>query len=179
MSKIEKLESRIAYQNKWMTLREDSILRNGVQRGVFGVVEKPDFVVIVAVENGYIHLVNQYRYPLGANFWELPQGSWEENAEADPAEIAAGELKEETGIEAGSMRHIAHQLLAPGFCTQGYHIFLAEQLTFGEAEPDAEEHDIVSARFSLAEFEDMIHSEIIKDSTTIAAYLLVKSKGLV
>ena len=41
---------------------------------MYGIVEKPDFAVIAAIENGKVYLVEQLRYPVGSRFWELPPG---------------------------------------------------------------------------------------------------------
>ncbi|MGB1311824.1 MAG: ADP-ribose pyrophosphatase, partial [Leucothrix sp.] len=72
MKEIETLESRIVYQNKWMSVREDKICRASGAEGVFGVVDKADFVVILPIQDDDIYLVEQYRYPVEKRFWELP-----------------------------------------------------------------------------------------------------------
>lgn len=105
---------------------------------MFGVVEKPDFVVIIPIADGCIHLVEQYRYPVQRRYWELPQGSWEDNPDADPAIIAAGELREETGLIAGKMHYVGHQYLAYGYSNQGYHIYLATDLQQQQSSLDYE-----------------------------------------
>jgi ADP-ribose pyrophosphatase len=103
---IETLGTRCVYENRWMRVREDAIRRRDGSEGVYGIVEKPDFVVIVPVEeDGRIHLVQQYRYPVGARDWAFPQGAWEETPGADPADMARGELQEETGLIAARMVH--------------------------------------------------------------------------
>jgi ADP-ribose pyrophosphatase len=90
---IETLGTRCVYENRWMRVREDAIRRRDGSEGVYGIVEKPDFVVIVPVEeDGRIHLVQQYRYPVGT-------------PGADPADMARGELQEETGLIAARMVH--------------------------------------------------------------------------
>ena len=62
-SDIKTLGSRVVYENRWMRVREDAIRRRDGSDGIYGVVEKPDFAVIVPVEDdGRIHLVQQYRY---------------------------------------------------------------------------------------------------------------------
>ena len=106
--------SRIAYQTRWMTVREDQIERADGQQGLYSVVEKSDFVVVAAVQDGMIHLVEQYRYPVGQRFWEMPQGSWE-GRQIDPLELARAELREETGLLAAEMRHAGRLYLAYGF----------------------------------------------------------------
>ncbi|QNT68225.1 NUDIX hydrolase [Defluviicoccus vanus] len=75
-TEISTVGSRVVYRNRWMTVREDAILRADGAAGIYGVVERPDFVVVIPVEaDGSVHLVEQYRYPVGARFWGLPQGA--------------------------------------------------------------------------------------------------------
>jgi ADP-ribose pyrophosphatase len=63
---IETTSTRFVYENRWMRVREDTIRRRDGSSGIYGVVEKPDFVVIIPVEDdGQVHLVEQYRYPGG------------------------------------------------------------------------------------------------------------------
>jgi len=178
MPKIKQLTSKVIYQNKWMKVFEDTIERPSGHHGIYGVVEKPDFAVIAAIEDHHIHLVQQYRYPVKARYWEMPQGTWERDGEIDPLELAKGELQEETGLIAANMLHVAHQYLAYGFCNQGYHVYLASQLVQAENKLDPEEEDLITQRFSLKEFERMILNGKIKDATTVNAYGLIKMKQL-
>ncbi len=140
---IETTSTRLVYENRWMRVREDTIRRRDGSIGIYGVVEKPDFVVIVPVEDdGRVHLVEQYRYPVKGRYWELPQGSWEQEPGADPMEMARGELREETGLDAAHMTYIGHLFEACGYADQGYHIFLATGLRHGDAEREHEEQDL-------------------------------------
>ena len=160
-----------------MTVREDQVLRADGTPGAYGVVEKPDFVVVAAVDSGKLYLVEQYRYPVGDRFWELPQGSWEQG-DADPLELARGELREETGLEACSMVQAGHLFLAYGYSNQGYHIFLASDLTQLAPQREPEEQGLIAKPFPITEVEGMIRSGEIKDATTIAAFGLLRLKGL-
>lgn len=179
MTEIKTLASKTVYQNKWMRVREDKIRRASGAEGIFGVVEKPDFVVIIPISDGYIHLVEQYRYPVQGRYWELPQGSWEDNPDADHALIAAGELREETGLQAGQMQYLGHQYLAYGYSNQGYHIYLASDLQQQERALDQEEEGLISRPFTLMQFEQMIISGVIKDATSTNAYNLARLKGFI
>jgi len=179
MKEIETLESKSVYKNKWMSVREDRIKRASGAEGIFGVVDKPDFVVILPIHEGHIYIVEQYRYPVEKRFWELPQGSWEDNKDADHLLVAAGELKEETGLVANRMAYLGHQFLAYGYSSQGYHMYLATELELSSTQLDAEEEGLISKRVSIEEFENMILSGVIKDATTVNTYGIAKLKGLI
>jgi len=179
VKEIEKISSRVTYQNNWMTVREDKVRRASGAEGIYGVVDKPDFVAIIPVQNNFIHLVEQYRYPVEGRYWEIPQGSWEENPEADNSIVAAGELKEETGLVAGKMEYIGHIFQAYGYSNQGFHLYLATELQKTGQSLDQEEEGLITKKFSIEEFEKMIASAVVKDATTISAYGFAKLKSLV
>jgi len=104
---IETIGTRLVYQNRWMRVREDSIRYRDGSTGIYGVVEKPDFVVIAAIDDaGRLQLVQQFRYPVGARFWELPQGAWEQQPDADPIDVLRF-LLDQNGL---SQRDIATEL---------------------------------------------------------------------
>ena len=176
---IECVASRLVYENRWMRLREDHIRHQNGSEGFFSVVEKPDFAVIAAIENSHIHLVEQYRYPLKGRFWELPQGSLENQADATPLEVARTELQEETGLVAGTMTHIGHLSLAPGYSNQGCDVFLASNLSLSQQSLSIEEQGLITRAFSLAEFEAMVASGAIRDATTVAAFGLLRVRGVI
>jgi len=72
---ITTTSSRIAYENRWMRVREDRIAYADGTPGLYGVVEKRDFILVVARGgDGRVHLVEQYRYPIGARQWEFRKG---------------------------------------------------------------------------------------------------------
>lgn len=177
---IRTVESRVVYENRWMRVREDAIERSDGSRGLYGVVEKPDFVAIAAIDRprGLIHLVEQYRYPVAGRYWELPQGSWETRPDVPPEQVACAELAEETGIVASKMVYVGALFLAYGYSSQRYHVFLAEDLKHGATALEAEEADLVSHAFPLSEVEAMIADGTIRDATTVAALGLIRLKGL-
>lgn len=174
---IKQLSSKVVYENRWMRVKEDEIGRADGSKGIYGVVEKPDFVIILPVEGDSIHLVEQYRYPVKARFWELPQGSWETNEEASPEEIAKGELFEETGLVAHQIDYLGFEYLAYGYSNQKYHIFYATDLEQQQARLELEEQDLICKKVLIAEFEEMILEGTIRDATSICAYSLAKMKG--
>lgn len=176
---ISTLGTRVVYQNRWMTVREDAIRRQDGSQGLYGVVEKPNFVVIVPVEeDGSVHLVEQFRYPVQQRFWEFPQGAWEQAPNADPLDVARGELQEETGLIADRMAYVGHLFQGYGFATQGYHVFLAQGLSRTTTNLDHEEQGLITRLYPFATLIDMILSGEIKDATTVAAFGLLQLKGL-
>ena len=175
---ITTLSSREVYRNHWMRVREDEILRSNGERGIYGVVEKHDAAIILPIDQGRGWLVEQFRYTIQKRALELPQGGWEMEVE-NPEELARGELKEETGLEAAQMTHLGNLWIAYGFLRQKQHVYLATGLTHTEKEPDAEEHDLVVRSVAVDEFEEMMRSGVIRDGCTLAAwglYLLWKAQ---
>lgn len=176
---IATVSSRVVYENRWMRVREDETrLRDGTA-GLYGFVEKADFVIIAPIDRGIVHLVQQFRYPVRSRQWEFPQGSWESSPDIDPVEVARGELAEETGLRAGRMEEAGRLYPLYGTVTQSFRIFLASELTPGEARPEHSEQDLVTMSVPLAEFERMIVDGSIKDAGTVAAFGLLRLKGLV
>src|SRR5688500_7752567 len=72
---IRRVASREVYRNTWLTLREDDIRRSDGSKGVYAVVDKPTYALIIARDGNRFQLVEQFRYPLGLRRWEFPQGT--------------------------------------------------------------------------------------------------------
>lgn len=166
---ITTLASREIYSNQWLRLREDRILRSNGKEGIYSVVDKEDCAIILPIDNGQVWLVEQFRYTIQERALELPQGGWEREI-ADPEELARGELKEETGLNAAQMTYLGFLWIAYGFSRQKQHVFVATGLTLEQCEPDDTEHDLVIHTKSLEEFEQMMLDGRIRDASTIAAW---------
>ena len=72
---MESLGTREVYANQWMTVREDSVRRADGSTGIYGVVDKPDYALIIPLDGERVRLVEQFRYPIGMRRWEFPQGT--------------------------------------------------------------------------------------------------------
>jgi 8-oxo-dGTP pyrophosphatase MutT (NUDIX family) len=170
---IKTISSREVYRNHWTRVREDVIERANGQRGIYGVVDKDPACIIIPLETtpegDFLTLVEQYRFTVGGRFMELPQGGWE-TADAEPVEMARGELAEETGLRAERVTLLATLQIGYGVLNQKQHIFLAEGLTQGERELDVEESDLVVHRVSVAQFEAMLVDGTIVDGCSAAAW---------
>jgi 8-oxo-dGDP phosphatase len=161
------------YRNNWMTVREDTVRRPDGSEGIYGVIDKPTYALVIAVEGDRIRLVEQFRYPLGLRRWEFPQGTAPDRADMDPAELAARELREETGLRAATMTPLGNLDVAAGLTSQRGQIFLATGLTEGTPDLEHEEQDLRSAWFTRREVEQMIRAGEITDSQSIAAWALL------
>jgi len=171
--------TRVTYENRWMRVREDAIRRRDGSPGIYGVVEKDGFTLVVPIhDDGSVELVQQYRYPVGERLWEFPMGMWGPRG-TDPLVVAAHELREETGLVATHLRQVGTMYEAPGTMNQGAHIVLATGLTRGEAALETEEQDLISRRIPRPEFDRMIRDGEIRDAITMAAWGLLLVKGLV
>jgi len=174
---IKTISSREVYRNPWTSVREDVIERANGKRGIYGVVDKDPACIVIPLESGrdgqFVYLLEQFRYTVGARMWEFPQGSWEV-AEVVPEDLARGELREETGLTAERMTHLSTLQIAYGVMNQKQHVFLAEGLRMGNADPDAEESDLVVRRVSVSEFEEMVLDGTIVDNCSVAAWGLYR-----
>ena len=143
------------------------------ERGIYGVVDKDPACIIIPLdptpEGDFLYLVEQFRYTVGARFMELPQGGWE-LADADPEEMARGELREETGLNAERMTLLTTLQIGYGVMDQKHHVFLAEGLSQGAHDRDAEESDLDVHRVSVADFETMLLDGRIVDNCSAAAW---------
>lgn len=174
---MRRLSSREVYANPWMTLTEDEIERRDGSTGHYAVVHSPDFVLVIPYDGARYHLVEQYRYPVGARFWEFPQGAVRTADPLTPEEMAAIELAEETGLRARRLARLGFLHDGYGRSTNGFHVLLATELTPGPAHREPEEQDMRTAAFTLDEIWDMIRDGRLTDAASVAALALLERHG--
>jgi 8-oxo-dGDP phosphatase len=173
VDQIQRVASREVYRNDWMTVREDAVRRPDGTDGVYGVVDKPTYALIIACDGDRFRLVEQFRYPIGLRRWEFPQGTAPGRADVEPTELAARELREETGLRAESMVAIGLLDVAPGMSSQRGMVFVATGITEGEHEREHTEQDMHREWFTREEVEPMIRDGEITDAQSIAAWALL------
>ena len=171
---MQTIGTRQVYVNAWMSVREDAIRLLDGTESIYGVIDKPTYALVIPRDGDRLHLVEQFRYPVGGRRWEFPQGTAPDRAAVDPTELAASELAEETGLRAGRMEDIGTIDVAPGMSSQRGHVFLATALTQGPTAREHSEQDMTTAWFTVAEFEEMVRTGGVTDSQTLAAYLLLQ-----
>ena len=170
---VRQVSSRTVYRNRWLSLREDEVRRPDGSAGLYSVVDKPDFALVIPAEPDGFHLVEQYRYPVGGRYWEFPQGTSSLGVVVPPGELARAELAEETGLRAERMELLGHLHCAYGMSSQGFDVFLATGLTPGPAAREATEQDMRQRRVTRAEFDELVRAGRITDDSTLAAYALL------
>jgi 8-oxo-dGTP pyrophosphatase MutT (NUDIX family) len=163
----KKLSSRVAYENPWIRVREDTVIRPDGSEGIYGVVVTPPSVMIVAVTpRNEVYLTAQHRYTNGLYSWELPAGGSDGQ---DPLEAARRELEEEAGLLAEHWMEIGSFYPMNGIASEVCHVFLAKGLQEGAkaVQPDEEIHEVRGIPFR--EVMDMVGRGAITDGMTIAA----------
>jgi 8-oxo-dGTP pyrophosphatase MutT (NUDIX family) len=177
VNQIHRVASREVYRNDWLTLREDDIQRPDGSPGIYAVIDKPTYALVIPRDGDRFHLVEQFRYPLGMRRWEFPQGTAPGRQHVEAGELAARELREETGLRATSMKPLGMLDVAPGMTSQRGWVFLATDIVEGEHDREHEEQDMHSEWFSRGELERMIREGEITDAQSIAAWALLLLSG--
>jgi ADP-ribose pyrophosphatase len=138
------------------------------------VVRHIGSAVMMAVDDKKrVLLVRQYRLPADKYLWELPAGRLDDGEK--PLQAAKRELKEETGYTAKKWTKLASYYASPGFVQERMTIFLAEDLTSGEATPMDDER--IEARwFKRKELASMIKEGKIEDGKTLIGFLRWRSR---
>lgn len=179
---MEQVETRVVYANPWISVREDLVRREDGTTSVYGVVDKPDFCVVLprtTPADGPGHgwwLVEQHRYPVGARRWEFPQGTWPSGATGSLEDLARAELAEETGLRAARLTPLGGFDLAAGLTSQRGHAWLAEGLVPGEQRLEETEADLVTGWVSREELAAMVSDGRLVDAVTLAALTLLAAR---
>jgi ADP-ribose pyrophosphatase len=138
-----------------------------IQRAI--VRHQGSAVVMPVDDKDRILLVKQYRLPAKKFLWELPAGR------IDPGETALQaakrELKEETGLRAKKWTKLVKYWASPGFLEEAMNLYLAQELTQGEATP-MEDERIERRWFGKRELGQLIAEGQIEDGKTIIGFHL-------
>ncbi len=154
----------------FLRIRVDTLRYANGHEGPIDIIEHPGGVTLVAFDReGSLLLVRQYRHPAGRDLLELPAGTLDPNE--TPEACAERELQEETGYRPGRLERLGGFYLAPGYCTEYQHIFLATDLSESRLEGDASE-ELRLVAVSLDAALRMCAEGEIEDAKTLGALLL-------
>jgi 8-oxo-dGTP pyrophosphatase MutT (NUDIX family) len=168
--------TRVVYENAWIRVHEDAVVRPDGGDGVFGVVEvrSPAVFVVALTDADEIVLITVDRHTVGRSV-EVPAGGTDGE---DPLAAARRELAEETGLAAREWRPVGIMNALNGVCRAPELVFLATGL--GPApgfagssgvRTRAEEGIHGVRRVPVAEVLDLVRDGGITDGETVAALM--------
>jgi 8-oxo-dGTP pyrophosphatase MutT (NUDIX family) len=167
------LNSKLVYESPWIAVNKHETINPAGKPAVYSVVNFKNLAIgILPLSNdGYTWLVGQWRYPLNAYSWEIPEGGGPLGEK--PLDTAVRELKEETGIVASEFKEIMQLHLSNSATDEHAHVFLATDLRFEEAEPE-ETEDLKVKKVHINDAFNMVQSGEITDAISVAAIYKVK-----
>lgn len=164
--------SKIDYECPYLKVRHDVLaLPNGIIANYY-IVMKPNASGIIAIRDGKVLLVKQYRHPIAAVTYEFPMGMLDGDEEAITS--AMRELAEETGFTTDTLKPLGALYPQQGTCNTSLSLFVAENLKNTEGEKDIEEYDLESVWVTFDEMDQMIRDGRINTSQTIAGWYQYK-----
>jgi ADP-ribose pyrophosphatase len=159
------------YEGRVLNLRVDHVrLPDGttIKREI---VEHGGAVAMVPLDDeGYVHLVRQYRPAVDRHLLEIPAGGLKPGEE--PAHCAERELQEEIGMFPGKIEPLGAFYPVPGYSSEVIHLFLAGDLRPSTL-PGDDDEEIAVERVALSELLRQIDQGAIEDGKTIAGVLRV------
>jgi ADP-ribose pyrophosphatase len=167
------LKSEKVYDSPWIGLTKHDVLNPGGSPGTYSVVHFKNLALgILALDKDYnTWIVGQYRYPIDQYSWEIPEGGGKRDV--PPIDSAKRELLEETGITAQKWTKIQEMYLSNSASDEYCILYIAQDLTFGEAQPE-ETEELELKKIHFDELYKMVNEGEIKDSLTVAIVLKAK-----
>jgi 8-oxo-dGTP pyrophosphatase MutT (NUDIX family) len=160
-----RLSRRVAYENPWIEVLHDEVLRPDGKPGIYGVVHfRHRAIGVVPIVGDRVLLVGQYRYALDRYSWEVPEGGGD--LEEEPEVAARRELAEETGYTGGEWRELYRADLSNSVTDEAAVMFVATGLMPGPATPDGTE-ELVTRWVDFDEAMAMIAAGEIRDVMSI------------
>ena len=174
LKRWRKLSESIVFRNPYWTYMRDAFELPSGRPGEYHYVRTNGSSMVIPVEeDGYLLLVNQYRYLLDRESVEFPCGSVKDGSTYE--ETARAELAEETGYAAGILLPAGEFNPYNGVTTEMCRVYLAKDLAHVGGTPDeTEEFEIL--RLAPAELESRIRAGDIWDGMTIAAWSIAKTR---
>jgi ADP-ribose pyrophosphatase len=167
------LESDLKYDNNWISVTEHQVINPSGGEGIYGEVHFKNLAIgILPLDEDYnTWLVGQYRFPLKAYSWEIPEGGGPLGE--DPLESARRELLEETGMSASNWKEIQRMHLSNSVSDEVSIIYVATGLIEGIAMPE-ETEELMVKKVPFDEAFEMVMKNEITDSMSVAAILKAK-----
>jgi len=161
------ISSKPIYKGKVISLQVDTVTLPNGGTSTREIVRHPGGVSVLALLDGKMLVVEQYRKPLGKSQIEIPAGKLDKDGE-DPLAAAKRELEEETGYRSDHLTYICSYYTSPGFADEIMHMYFTDQLEKSEMKLDEDEF-LVCEAITLEEAQRYIREGRISDAKTIMA----------
>ena len=164
----ERVSRRVAYENPWIEILHDDVVRPDGKPGIYGVVHFRHLAIgVVPLDaSDRVLLVGQFRYTMNHYSWEIPEGGGD--FDEFPEAAARRELAEETGYVGGEWRELCRAELSNSVSDEVTILFAASGLEAGPASPEGTEQ--LQLRWvAFDEVMTMIARGEIADAMTILA----------
>ncbi len=161
------------YATPWIGVSHHEVIDPSGGRGIYGVIHFKNVAVGIIPLDDELNtwIVGQYRYPIKAYSWEIPEGGGARDV--PPIDSARRELREEVGIEAAHWTEVLRMDLSNSASDEEAIIFVAQGLTFHHPEPEATE-DLSVRKLPFRELFEAVMRGDMRDSLTVAAVLKVQ-----
>ena len=170
----KKIASERIYEGAILNVRRDEV--TAVKGHAYReIIEHNGAVAMIAIkDDGNVIMVSQYRYACGRAVLEIPAGKIDKG-ETDPAQVAARELREETGYTAGNIKYLVKINPSVAYSEEVIYIYAMTDLTPGEQDLDDDEAlDVVEYPFG--EIYEMAAQGKLIDAKTVAGLLMAKEQ---
>ncbi|SFF02921.1 ADP-ribose pyrophosphatase [Paenibacillus catalpae] len=162
----ETISTEPIFEGKMITLQVDTVAMPDGRTATREIVKHPGAAAVMALLDGKLLVVEQFRKPLEKFQIEIPAGKLD--AGEDPLVAAGRELEEETGYRADDLKLVSAFFTSPGFADEKLYLYFAENVTIGTQQTDEDEYLQVEA-ITLEQAESYIAEGRISDAKTILA----------
>lgn len=163
------IEKELIMDGKVIKVEKHRVSLPNQKESIREVVKHPGAVAILAVKDGKILFVEQYRKALEHTLIEIPAGKVEIGE--DRMNTAKRELEEETGYTSKQLSLVHEFYVSPGFCDEFISLYFTDTLVeSGELIPDDDEF-VKHYWLTFDEASQWIKEGKIKDAKTMIALM--------
>ena len=167
------LTNTVVHDTPWIRVSQHDVIDPGGRNGGYSIIHFKALAIGIVPLDEELNtwIVGQYRYPIKAYSWEIPEGGGDRSI--DPLESAKRELLEETGIKAKKWDKILEMDLSNSASDEEAIIYVARDLSFFEAQPE-EDEELEQRKVHFDELYEMVLQGEVRDSLTVAAVMKIK-----